>query len=140
MQLKPKILNSDRMGVIKLGKTPEKSLVFVIDGQGRVLKKESMHRLISELFEKALNKSSVDAIVVNGASINNCDYLSSQISGRDISEWCIIYLHDDRYPPVLLSDEDKEKLIALLPKYKGTSAEAIYKVLTDAGVYSNVAD
>lgn len=40
-----------------------------------------------------------------------------------------------KYPPVLLAYEDKEKLVALLPGFCGTSAEAVYKVLADSGAY-----
>jgi hypothetical protein len=119
-----------------LEKTPVKSLVFVIDEHGRTLSKESMHKLLSELFEKARNESNVDAIAVNGKRVNNCAYLASQLFGKDISEWDIIYLHGSKYPPVLLADADKEQLIALLAGFGGTSAEAIYKVLMDADAYS----
>ena len=35
-----------------MGKTPNKKLVFVMDEHGRVLTKESLHNLISELLIK----------------------------------------------------------------------------------------
>ena len=54
---------------------------------------------------------------------------------KDIADWEVIYLHGSNYPPVLLDYEDKEELTALLPRFKGTSAEAIYKVLVDSGTF-----
>lgn len=119
-----------------MGETPEKRLVFVVDEHGRTLTKKSMHKILSELFEKALKLSNVDAIAVNGKSVNICAYFASQIAGKDISEWDVIYFHGSKYPPVLLTVNDKETLAAILPDFNGTSAEAIYKVLTDAGAYS----
>ena len=115
-----------------MGNSPEQSTVFVIDGQSRVLTKDSLHRLLSELFEKALNKSNVDAVAVNGKSINICEYLLSQVKGKDVLEWHVIYLHDDDHAPVLLNNADKEKLVILLHDFKGISADAICKVLADA--------
>jgi hypothetical protein len=122
-------------GGVELGKTPNKIIVFVIDEYGRTLTKDSMHKLITELFDKALDERSVDVVAVNSPTINNCAYLIVQINCKGIVEWEIIYLHGSKYPPVLLTHEDKEKLTALLPVFNGTSAEAIYKVLTDSGVY-----
>jgi hypothetical protein len=122
--------------VVILEKTPVKRLVFVIDEHGRTLNKKSMHKLLSELFEKARKENNVDAIALNGKSVNNCAYLASQVSEKDISEWDIIYFHGSKYPPVLLSDSDKIQLVALLANFNGSSAAAIYKVLTDAGAYS----
>ena len=118
-----------------LGENPKKLLVFIIDEYGRTLTKESLHRLITELFDKALNEKNADAVVVNGPTINICANLLSQIDGRDIDEWEVIYLHGSIYPPVLLTYENKVDLIALLPEYEGTSAEAIYKMLMDSGVF-----
>jgi len=115
---------------------PAQKLVFVIDEHGRTLTKKSLHKLLSELFDKALQESEVDAIAVNGQKINNCEYLADQIAGRDISDWSVIYLHDGKYPPVLLSDDDKMNLAAWLPDFDGTSAEIIFKVLTDAGAFN----
>jgi len=109
--------------------------VFVIDEHGRTLTKKSLHKLISELFGKVLQMRDVDAVVLNNATINACTYLVDQIAGRDIVEWEIIYLHGSKYPPVLLAHEDKEKLIAMLPEFDGTSAEAIYKVLIESGTF-----
>ena len=119
-----------------MGKAPNKKVVFVIDEHGRTLSKESMHKLLSELFDKALEEQNVDAVVASGPTINTCAYLSDQFAGRDIAEWEVIYLHGSRYPPVLLTREDKENLVALLPTFSGTSAEAVYKVLTDAGAFN----
>ena len=117
-------------------KTPNKKLVFVIDEYGRTLTKESMHKLISELFDKALGERNVDAVVVNGHGINTCANLMSQINGQDITAWELIYFHGSKYPPVLLNHDNKEKLIILLPEYKGASADAVYKVLVDSGTFS----
>jgi len=111
-------------------------LVFVIDEHGRALTKESLHRLISELFDKVIDERNVDAVVINSPTANTCAYLINQIAERDFAEWEIIYLHQSKYPPVLLNCDNKESLLALLPDFKGTSAEAIYKVLTDSGTYS----
>jgi hypothetical protein len=121
--------------VFFLGKAPKKILVFVIDEHDRTLTKESLHMLISELFEKVLDEQNVDAIVVNSPAVSTCAKLIGQIAGRDIADWEIIYFHGSDYPPVLLTYENKEKLAALLPEYKGTSAEAVYKVLADSGAY-----
>jgi hypothetical protein len=121
--------------VVSLGENPKKIIVFVIDEYGRTLTKKSLHKLISELFDKALNEQNADAVVFSGPSIDICANLADQIIGKDISEWEIIYLHGSKYPPVLLTRENKEKLLALLPEFKGTSAEAIYKVLIDSGVF-----
>jgi hypothetical protein len=121
--------------VIKLGTTPSKKLVFVIDEHGRVLTKESLHKLISELFDKVLGEKNIDADVLNGREINICAKLAKQIAERKIADCEIIYLHGSKYPPVLLTQENKETLTAILPDFKGTSAEAIYKVLTDANVF-----
>jgi len=118
-----------------LGKSPHKRLVFVIEEHGRVLTKESLHRLISELFDKVLGEENIDADVFNGSDINICANLAKRISGRNIADCEIIYLHGSKYPPVLLTQENKETLTAILPDYKGTSAEAIFKVLTDADVF-----
>ena len=118
-----------------MGNIPIKKLVFVIDEHGRALTKESMNILISELFDKALEERNVDAVVANGATVNVCAYLADQIAGKDFDEWEIIYLHGSKYPPVLLGYEVKEKLVTLLPEFYGTSAEAIYKVLTDSGTF-----
>lgn len=118
-----------------MGKTPNKKLVFVIDEHGRALTKESLHKLISELSDKALDEPNVDAVVATGSTINICTKLAEQISGKDIAEWEIIYLHGSKYPPVLLTHEDKETLVALLPQFNGTSAEAVCKVLKDAGAF-----
>lgn len=123
-------------GVVILGRTPNKKLVFVIDEHSRTLTKESMHNLLSELFEKALGEKNVDAVTASGPTVNVCAYLADQIVGRDIAEWEIIYFHGSKYPPALLAQEHKENLIALLPEFNGTSAEAIYKVLADSGAYS----
>jgi hypothetical protein len=117
-------------------KTPNKRLVLVIDEHGRTLTKKFLHKLISELFDKALEERNVEAIVINAPAINNCAYLADQVNGKDIAEWEVIYLHGSKYPPVLLAYEDKEKLITLLPEFKGTSAEAIYKILTDSEAFS----
>lgn len=119
-----------------MGKTPKKILVFVIDEYGRTLTKKSLHRLISELLDKALDERNVDAVVVNGSAVNDCAYLISQINRKDIADWEIIYIHGNKYPPVLLAQRDKENLIALMPEFKGTSAQAVYKVLTDSGAFS----
>lgn len=119
-----------------MGKPPKKILVFVIDEHGRTLKEKSLHKLISEFFEKAMDEPNVDAVVFNGASINVCVNLANGTTGKDISDWEIIYLHGSKYPPVLLTQENKEELLTLLPDFKGTSAEAIYKVLVDSGVFS----
>lgn len=114
-----------------------KILVFVIDEYGRALTKESLHRLISELFDKALEGQVDNAIVLNGASFNDCEKLAVQIAGRDFAEWEIIYLHGSKYPPVLLTQDNKEKLLALLPDFKGTSAAAIFKVLEEAEAFAD---
>lgn len=121
--------------MVALGENPKKLLVFIIDEHGRTLTETSLHRLISELFDKALNVKNVDAVVVNGPTVNVCADLMAQIVGRDIAEWELIYLHGSKYPPVLLTHENKEDLIALLPEFDGTSAEAVYKVLTDSRVF-----
>ena len=118
-----------------MGRTPTKKLVFVIDEYGRALTAESLNNLISELFEKALKQKNVDATVLNGYGINNSAYFAEQIAGKDISEWEVIYFHGSKYPPALLTVENKENLSALLPTFNGTSAEAIYKVLSDAEAY-----
>ena len=110
-------------------------LVFIIDRHGRALTKKSSHRLLVELFGKVLTANSVDATVVNGSSVNNSKWLESQLAGRCIDTWEIIYLHGDSYPPMLLTKDDKEKLVALLPDFDGTSAEAIFKILDGAGTY-----
>jgi len=119
-----------------LREPPAKKLVFVLDKHNRVLTKKSMHKLLSELFHKALGIESVDAVVINGSSINDCNNFSSQIIGRNFAEWEVIYFHENDLPPVLLNEADKQKLTALLPKFIGTSAEAVYKVLADAGAYN----
>ena len=119
-----------------MGKTPAKKVVFVIDEHGRTLSKQSMHKFLSELFEKALKKPNVDAVAASGPTINTCAYLLDQITGRDMAGWEVIYLHGSKYPPVLLTQEYKESLAVLLPTYEGTSAEAVYKVLMDAGAYN----
>jgi hypothetical protein len=121
--------------VVSLGKTPKKIIVFVIDEHGRTLSKKSLHRLISELFDKISEARNIDADVINGQSINICANFATQISVRNIADWEIIYLHGSKYPPVLLTQENKETLTALLLEFEGTSAEAIFKVLTDAGVF-----
>ena len=118
-----------------MAKTPAKKLVFVIDEYGRILEKKFMHKLLSELFEKALKVQKVEAVVASGPTINTCVYLLDQLTGRDIDEWEVIYLHGSKYPPVLLTKEDKADLIALLPIFKGTSAEAVYKILMDARAF-----
>ena len=120
-------------GVIEMGKTPKKLWVFIIDEHGRTLTKESLHRLLAELFDNALDARNVDAVVANGPTLNICIYLINQIAGKDVADWDIVYLHGNKYPPVLLSQEDKENLVALLPGFVGTSAAAIYKILTDSG-------
>ena len=121
--------------VSTLEKAPNKKLVFVIDEHGRTLTKETMHKLLSELFDKVLDERNVDAVAASGPTVNVCTYLADQVIGRDFAEWEIIYLHGSKYPPVLLTHEDKEKLIALLPEFNGTSAEAVYRVLVDSEVY-----
>lgn len=115
---------------------PSKKHVFVIDEYGRTLTKDSLKTLVSELFDKALKEQSVDAVIANGKTINDCVYLSSQIMGRDITEWEIIYLHGSKYPPVLLSDDAKTELVLRLPGFGGTSAEMLYMVLTDSGTFN----
>ena len=127
--------NMVKGGGVIFWNTPTKRMVFVIEEHGRVLAKKSLHKITSELFDKALNIKRVDAVVVNGESINKSEYLLDQVGGRDISSWDIIYIHDSKYPPVLLTGEDKEALVALLPDFNDSSAQAIYKVLTDAGAY-----
>jgi hypothetical protein len=124
--------------VFSLGKAPNKKFVFVIDEHGRTLTQKSLHRLLSELSEKALEERNIDIVAASGPTVNNCAYLADQITGRDIAEWEIIYLHGSKYPPVLLTYENKEKLVALLPEFKGASAEAVYKVLTDSGAFSKL--
>jgi len=114
---------------------PNNKLVFVIDEHGRTLSQKSLQRLISELFEKALGIKNVDAVVANGPTVNACTYLNDQVTGRDISDWEIIYLHGSKYPPVLLTCENKVELVSRLLEFNGTSAEVIYKVLTDAGAF-----
>ena len=116
--------------------SPSKRLVFVIDEYGRTLTKKSLEALLSELFEKALNERNADAVVANGGILNDAAYLASQITGRDIAGWEVIYLHGSKYPPVLLTCGDKEKLLALLPGFNGTSAEAVYKILADSGTFT----
>lgn len=120
-----------------MGETPKKVLVFVLDEHGRTLTKESLHKLISELFDKVMDEQNIDAVVVNSHDLNACKYLLSQITNRDFSEWEIIYLHGSKYPPVLLAQSIKEKLVALLPEFDGTSTEAIYRILVDSGVFDN---
>lgn len=115
----------------------KKILVVVIDEYGRALTKESLHRLISVLFEKALDGQIDNAVVLSGASVNDCAKLAAQITGRDFAEWEIIYLHGSKYPPVLLTRENKENLLALLPNFSGTSASAIFKVLEDAEIFTD---
>lgn len=119
-----------------LGKALKKILVFVIDELGRNLTKESMHRLIEELFNEALDERNIDAVVVNGPSVNTCSYLTGMVSGLDIDEWELIYFHGSKYPPVLLNYSNKETLATMLPGFKGTSAEAVFKVLTDSGTFN----
>jgi hypothetical protein len=118
-----------------LEKPIKKLLVFVIDEHGRTLTQESLHKLISELCDKVLEGQNVDVVAANGLTINICAELVEQIEGKSIAEWEIIYLHGSKYPPVLLTHDDKEKLLVLLPEFSGTSAEAIYKVLTDSGAF-----
>ena len=117
-------------------KSPCKKFVFVIDEYGRALKKESLHSLISEFFDKFLDEKNINADVFNGHSINICANLAKQIAERDIADCEIIYLHGSKYPPVLLPEENKEMLVALLPDFSGTSAEAIFKILTDSDAFS----
>lgn len=116
-------------------KTCTRKLVFIIDKRGRALTKKSSHRLISELFDKALCAKGADAIVLSGKSFNDCRHLDTRISGKSVADWELIYFHGREHPPVLLTNKDKKKLVALLPSFQGTSAEATYKVLNDAGVY-----
>jgi len=118
-----------------LEKTPTTKLIFVIDEHGRTLTKVSLHRLISELLNKVFDEKKIDVVVVNGPAINICANLLSQIAGREITAWEIIYSHGSKYPTVLLAHHIKEKLVVLLPDFKGTSAEAIYKVLMESGVF-----
>jgi len=119
--------------VVVLKDSPSKRLVFVIDEYGRTLTKKSLNALVSELFGKALDERNVDAVIANGQGINDASYLASQIAGWDIAGWELIYLHGSQYPPVLLTCGDKGKLLALLPGFNGTSAAAIYEVLTGSG-------
>lgn len=121
-----------------MGKPRKKKLVlvFVIDEFGRALTKKSLDTLIAELVENALNERNIDVVAANGATVNDCAYLADQITGKDFAKWEVIYLHGSKYPPVLLGHEVKEKLVALLPHYKGTSAEAVYKVLVDSDTFS----
>lgn len=124
--------------MVNIEKNPKSILIFVIDEFGRTLSKDYLRKLISELFDKALDKSNVEAVVANGPTINDCLYLADQIIEKDIAEWEIIYLHVSKYPPVLLTAEDKETLVTLLHNFSGTSAAAIYKVLTDFGAYDTL--
>jgi len=110
--------------------------VFVLEKHGRALTKESMHRLISELFDKALKVKNAEAVIINGVSINDCKNFATQLTGRDITDWEVIYFHDSEYPPVLLTTTDKENLKALLPDFVGTSTEVVYQILSDAGAYN----
>ena len=128
-------LNQIMQEGLSLGNSPYIKLVFIVHEHGRSLTKESSHKLISELFEKALNEQNVEAVVASGPSINDCAILVKQLKGKDIADWELIYIHGSIYPPVLLTYEDKEKLIVLLPEFNGTSAEAIYKVLDDSGAF-----
>ena len=130
-----------------------KILVFVIERHGRALTKKSLHSLISQFLDKvrdvddskavvaSTRNRSIGITVVNGKSVNDCTYLATQLLGKGLDEWETIYLHGDDYSPVLLSLGDKEKLMALLQSFKGenpphkTSADAIYKILADTGVY-----
>lgn len=122
-----------------MGKIPTQKLVFVIDEHGRALTKESLDTLISELVDKALEERNIDVVAANGATVNDCAYLADQIAARDFAEWEVIYLHGNKYPPVLLGYEVKEKFAALLPEYSGTSAEAIFKVLVESDVFGDFA-
>jgi hypothetical protein len=115
-----------------------KKLVFVIDAHGRALSKKSLQALMSELFDKVLNDKNVDVTVANGRFVNNCEYLAGQIAGLNIADWEVVYLPDSKCPPVLLSDNAKEKLTALLQDWSGTSAEAVYKVFMDAGAFKEL--
>ena len=119
-----------------MGQPQNKILVFVIDEHSRTLTKESLHKLISEFIDKVLEDRNVEVVVANGPTLNICAYLTDQITGRDIASWEIIYFHGNKYPPVLLAQENKVKLIALLPKFEGTSAEAIFKILSDADTFN----
>ena len=119
-----------------MGENANKKRVFVIDEHGRALAKESLHKLIAELFDNVFDAPSVDVTVANGSTLNICAYLVDQITGTDFAEWELIYLHGSQYPPILLADDDKEKLITLLPTFNGTSAEAICKVLAASGAFS----
>jgi len=111
--------------------------VFIIDEHGRTLTKDSLDKLIAELFDKALDTHMVDAVVAIGPTLNTCAYFNDQIAGKDVTEWDIVYLHGSKYPPVLLSHEDKKTLTAMLPNFTGTSAAAICMVLMDAGAFVN---
>jgi hypothetical protein len=122
--------------VVAVVDSPSKKLVFVIDEYGRTLTKKSLEALVAELFDKALDERNVDAAVANGLGINDAAYLASQIAGRDIAGWELIYLHGSKYPPVLLTCGDKKNLLALLPGFIGTSAAAIYEVLTGSGAFT----
>ena len=115
----------------------KKILVVVIDEYGRALTKESLHRLISELFNKALEGHIDNAVVLNGASVNDCAKLAAQIAGKNFAEWEIIYLHGSKYPPVLLTQENIENLLVLLPNFSGTSAAAIFRVLEKAEAFAD---
>lgn len=122
-----------------MGKTPAKKLVFIIDEYGRTPSKSFLDRLMAELLDKVFIEPNIDVTVANGRGINTCKYLAEQIIGKDIVTWEIVYLHGSIYPPVLLAHGNKENLIVLLPKFSGTSAEAVYKVLNDSGAFSQFA-
>ena len=119
-----------------MGKNLDKKLLFVIDEHGRTLTKKSLQKLLSELFDKALGWQNADCVVANSPTFSICAYLADQVAGKDIVDWEMIYLHGSKYPPVLLTHEDKEKLVELLPSFEGTSAEAICRVLAESGVFN----
>ena len=131
-----------------LGKSPERKserkLVFILHEHGKALTKESQHKLVSELFDKALNtqekqgKQNIEAVIVSGPSINDCAVLWMQIKGRDIAGWEMVYIHGSQYPPVLLSCEDKVKLVEMLYKLADAgikSPKLVYEMLAELGAY-----
>jgi len=119
-------------------KNKEAPVIFVLHENGGTLTKDSLHKLVREYLDDVCHQENTKVIVLNGPSINAASHLLTQIKRRNINRWDLIYIHSMGYSPVLLDDGAKKELPAILGNFQGTSAEAVYSMLSKSDTFMSL--
>ena len=105
-----------------------------MDEHGRTLAREAMEETVGEIFgPEMLNVPDARGAAKAGPSTDDPERLSELISGLEDDEWEVCWTGTSRPSPFLLPSESKGALREALKTAAGTSADAAFKVASEAG-------